>query len=561
VTRKAARYNAAWGLEFGGSAIRLVRVTRSNGGYRADDYQEVAMEERWDRAAALAEAVRRLKAPAIEPPLAVCMPDELALFRTMDLPAVSSALEKMVLRQTEVLLPGQGDLFATGWAHHPHPLRRGQEHVTLWAARKDVLSRLTQAAQSLVSGPSAILPSSVALAGGWARLSDELGGLLALLDVGAKSTALIWLLDGNMLSGGVLDQGGDQWTLAIAQKLGIDARAAEALKIEVARGGAATDQAQDRAAARDILADSLTQWAQQLAEVHQGCRQSLGEGRRPDRCLIFGRAARTPGLVESVRQTLGLEAQLAQAPARLSLAEGVSYAPAATAIGAALCQLEPKPAVCQLHFGPAEAPRLAVPKSARRWALALGWLLAAVLTLYGLDAFEAHWLKAAMARVHAAIGQGQDMERQLAVGRYLDQAGAPPLTALGEISSLAPAQAILNTWRYSRSGDIALAGTVPSEQELHGFMKKLSESAIFRDVTLLNAKSDSGRCRFEISLKLRSGARTAASGPATEPSSRPSESAPASGGAGAAVRAPDATGTPAGTNPASQPARAIGGPS
>ncbi len=43
--------NVVWGLEFGGSALRLVRLTRSGADYHADKFLEVPLDDRWEKLA------------------------------------------------------------------------------------------------------------------------------------------------------------------------------------------------------------------------------------------------------------------------------------------------------------------------------------------------------------------------------------------------------------------------------------------------------------------------------------------------------------------------------
>ena len=65
--------NVAWGLEFGGSAVRLVCVTRSNSGYHADKFLETPLDERWEKAADAPAAVEQMGAKKVNDPLVACV--------------------------------------------------------------------------------------------------------------------------------------------------------------------------------------------------------------------------------------------------------------------------------------------------------------------------------------------------------------------------------------------------------------------------------------------------------------------------------------------------------
>ena len=122
-----AENNFAWGLEFGGSAVRLVRVRRifSGGGpdYRAEMFREVPFDERWRQAPNAASAVERM-GEQISGPLVACVSDELVLFRTLSLPpADAAALDKMVHSQLEILIPTQTEQFASGYRSFADPYK------------------------------------------------------------------------------------------------------------------------------------------------------------------------------------------------------------------------------------------------------------------------------------------------------------------------------------------------------------------------------------------------------------------------------------------------------
>lgn len=537
--------NVVWGLEFGGSAVRLIRVTRVDpdrdprgeqsplrARYRADGFVEAPLEDRWASAPDLSAAAVSLRTEKLSEPLAACMPDELTLYRALSLPqADAAAVEKMVQRQLEAFVPaGEDDLFVWGWQSAGDPLQAGSQRALLCAARKDLAEQLTGACKSLADDSAVVVPSAMALAKAHAELFPPEEGTVALLDVAARSSTVVIVRAGSVLACGVIDQGGDHWTDLIAEQLAVSPEEAETRKLEHLAG----KTPHDGQALPGCLQRGLGQWSQQLREVYQACLEGPPRSDRPVRCVIFGRAGRTPGLPEIVSQTLGLPAQRVAEPAALSLSGQVPFERAAVAVGAALCRLTEEPeaggqATINLAVGrKAKVPTLR--KFSWRWAAVAAWLVAAVGGLYGLDRYEAAWLKSAAGRIRgSAAGQG-GLERQLEIARYLEQSGAPALAILDELCALAPESLILTSWGYNHSGEVTVAGTVSSEKDFHSFLAKLRDSRMLSDLEPRRQKKESGKFQFELVVKAGPGM-----GPAPPPAStKPSAPAPATQPAAAA---------------------------
>ena len=120
----------AWGLELGGSAVRLVQVTAAADGYRVERLATAELADRWTRSVPPAEAVARLDAACGGGRLTVAVADAWVLYRALSLPdAAPQALERMVAAQVETVLPAQAALFEIGWAARPDPARPGRQTV------------------------------------------------------------------------------------------------------------------------------------------------------------------------------------------------------------------------------------------------------------------------------------------------------------------------------------------------------------------------------------------------------------------------------------------------
>ncbi|MDY7011003.1 MAG: pilus assembly protein PilM [Planctomycetota bacterium] len=519
------RKDVVWGVEFGGSTVRLVRVTRVGSGYRADRYAEAPLDERWVRAPNVATAVGLMNTEKIGDAVVACVRDDLILYHTLSLPqAEPGAMEKMVAGQLEVLIPTHVGHFVTGWVEFPDPYKVGFQRVLICAAKREAMAGPIEGCKRLGREADGVVPSMLALATTWTWLRDETDRVgsqpaartTVLLDIGARCTSLAVMQDGRVLQCGVIDLGGDYWTERIAEQFSISCPEAERRKLDYVEEPSAGDT--DHVMSSNITKDVLADWSRQLREVYEHCVAGMPHEIRPDRCIMFGRSSRLPGLPSLVSSVLGLQAQPANVPKRLSLADGVDFDRSATAIGAALCAMEADSDVVNLlpetEYKPASSRQLKW-----RWVAVVAWLLAGALTLYGLDRSKANRLSDTFRDVHTETRRRGGIVRQLAIGRYLELGEPTPLEVLDRISETIPPKALLTTWSYNRSGEVVIGGTVPNEKEFLAMLKRLCKVG---DLEWKSGRPDKGKFRFDIHLKMGRILETTCTQPATKPTSEPS---------------------------------------
>ena len=233
--------NTVWGLELGGSALRLLRLTRNGRDYHVEEFFEVALEDRWEAPADYAVALAALPHMKIGDPLVVCGADERILFRSLCLPGARPAdLAKMVQSQLEVLIPTQAEHFAAAYANCPHPSEPGRQKVLLYAARREVLSALLDSTKALGVDQAGLIPSILSLPCCWTHLaqdSERSDDPILLIDVGARCTSIALLIEKRVAHCSIIDQAGDHWTEQIAEHLGITASQAEQRKLAYATAG------------------------------------------------------------------------------------------------------------------------------------------------------------------------------------------------------------------------------------------------------------------------------------------------------------------------------------
>ena len=139
----------AWGLELTLDRIALARVVPRGAEFEVDRYQTVALPADWepDTPPPWAQAVRALEFEGPVDHLAICIDDELLLYRTLSLPAADDAtLEQMVAAQAESLLPEASVL---QWTWGRLGADDGHQQILLCAIRRDVREAMFAAAQAL----------------------------------------------------------------------------------------------------------------------------------------------------------------------------------------------------------------------------------------------------------------------------------------------------------------------------------------------------------------------------------------------------------------------------
>ncbi|MBN1554202.1 MAG: pilus assembly protein PilM [Phycisphaerae bacterium] len=533
---EAKTINVVWAVEFGGSAVRRFRLTRTDEGYRADRYAEAPCSARWTAGADSSVAAGELPHEEISEPLAACLGNDLVLYRTIPLPPADDAtLEKMIHSRLETLLPTQVEKFAAAWMVLDRPtndLRR----VLLCAVRRESLTVVTDLTRRWRSGGADVTTALPALVGAWGELYDENDPVL-LMDIGARSTALGIVRDKTLRCCAVVDAGGDAWTEQLARTMNLTREEAEHQKLRQAQ--------QNDPAVRKCLDEVLSAWAKEVREAYNDCLAETTPETRPTRCVLFGRSARLPGAAACVSRTLGIDAEVAPTPDSLHLDEGVQFDAVAPAVGAAIQAMRNPETMIRLARREEDQPAARSYKR-RYWVAVIAWLIASVAGLYVLDLHEAAGREKMVATVYRETYHQGGLVKQLAVGDYLESGAPVPLDVIEKITRVAPESIILSSLSYARGGEVSLQGTLGNEKECQEFLEKLTDLG---RVDLRRARPDNNRFRFELILTLKR-AFTPTSQPASKPASQPAESKPAGVPSKSAESKPASLPT---SSPASQP--------
>jgi hypothetical protein len=144
------------------------------------------------------------------------------------------------------------------------------------------------------------------------------------------------------------------------------------------------------------------------------------------------------------------------------------------------------------------------------------WLVAGAIILRVMDLNRAETQAKTLRDVQRQASQ-RGLDRQLAIGHYLESQPASALEVLDRAVAMLPEGTLLTSYRYGREGEITLGGLLGGERELTNFMEKLSTLG---EVDYKSAKRDGGGFRFEVRLKLADWL------PATQPATEDKTSQP-----------------------------------
>ena len=507
--------NVVWGVEFGGSAVRRICLTRLGAGYRAERYSVQPLEARWSAAPDIISAAGKLASNEISAPLVACIADDLVLYRAIQLPKSDErTLEKMIHSQLEVLIPTQTDQFVTAWGAFADPFEEALQRVMICAVRRESLAMVTESCKRLGNGDWSIVPSMLALATAWGQWTNSTEPVV-LIDPAARSTSVAIVQGGHVWNCAVMDGGGDCWTERIAEALDISCEDAEQRKLRYASQPDASDDNQ----LAGLVDKAMLDWSRQLREVYEDCQANIPREVRPQRCILFGRITRLEGVASRVSSVLGIPATPAELPDQFSLSEGVEFDCAGAAIGAGLSAMRIESPPIYLASS-ARAKPTKVKRKHWSWVAIIVWLLASVVTLYSLDKHEASQGRVTLQNVRRQTSQHGGLTRQLAVGRYLES-GLSPLDVLDQITQTAPDSMLLSSWSYTADGNVSLAGTVANEKEWQDMLQKLTKIG---KVELRRGQPNKGKFRIEANLEIRRkliAAATKAPTPASQPSTKP----------------------------------------
>ncbi len=293
----------AVGLDVGVYSVKAVLLKRaSNDGLTLLQHAAEVLPEGADEAQRVRTLQKVLQGmvPAKER-LAVAVGGPGTVVRTVVIPKMTPAELKAALNfEAEKYIPFQlAEVFLDSAILGDQP--GGRMEIVLAAARKDLVHSRMELLGAVGITPRGIDLESVALANAW-EVSPVEGfgaGPVVLLHLGARGTILNFLSEKQLQFTREIPVGGQAFTQAVAEGLGVDLKEAERLKCGPG----------DRAeAVRAALQPSWEKWLSQ-------CRASFDFyenqfGKRVAHLVLSGGAARLAGFREWLQETMALPARL-----------------------------------------------------------------------------------------------------------------------------------------------------------------------------------------------------------------------------------------------------------
>lgn len=384
----------------------------------------------------------------------LALPGWVGLVKFGRTPTVTPSAHQHVMRfEAEQTLPHALDELVWDWRELADDGTKLD--FVLAAAKAPEVDRLCQMAQAAAVVPTAVTPAGLALEAASRVNYLESGRRRLVVDIGARSTLLVFLrADGGFLVRS-LTLAGNTITQAVADEQQIDFTSAEALKREVLGGGSDLPEDSPLRDAVRRAADNFTQKLQwELTRAMAAHRRQTGTD-LPEIILLTGGGALLPGLAAALGVRLNLPVETYAALDGINLSaqarrEGVEsaayYVPVLTGLAVAAL----RPAARGINLLPAAFGADVVFRRAQPW-----WLAGVALLILAVLPPLWHWHTAArnhrteimrleqqMAPLHVArYAQDLDRQRQEANNRELAKLGRLVAARNGWVALLAELQA------------------------------------------------------------------------------------------------------------------------
>jgi type IV pilus assembly protein PilM len=183
-----------------------------------------------------------------------------------------------------------------------------QIQVVLVAIKTDLLEEINEAVEESGLRPSVVDIAPMALYNAFRYNYSDLGGCSLLIDIGARTTNLLFIEPGKTFSRGI-PIAGNSITMAIAKEFGETLAAAELRKKRdafVSLGGAyAEPENADVARASKVVRGTMTRLHAELMRSISHYRAQQ-QGNRPDRVFLCGGSASAPYMREFFQEKLQL---------------------------------------------------------------------------------------------------------------------------------------------------------------------------------------------------------------------------------------------------------------
>jgi hypothetical protein len=144
-----------------------------------------------------------------------------------------------------------------------------------------------------------------------------------------------------------------------------------------------------------------------------------------------------------------------------------------------------------INFAKVDQPAAAAAtvRPRRLLGIAAACLLGVVL-LYGLDCWRGRWLAGQVERLRGIETAGGDLQRRLAIDKYLEKNAPPAMPMLDALLTAAPASLQMTSIGVNAGNQLHFTGVLSNPSELDGFLHRLQRSPALIKVELRSGRAD-----------------------------------------------------------------------
>jgi Tfp pilus assembly PilM family ATPase len=280
-------------VDHGSQRIKLLLTETTAHGVRARQSRIIDLQE---EGLLTEDEVRREVGAAItelgEHPLALAVPQPLCISQVLDLPVVAEPEIKKLIEGETVTLGGVSEGAVLYDYRRLNPFGRHKHPHWLTISREESIQQQLQRVTAAEADLKELTPAANALVGAYLA-SDLDASAVVLADLGARSTVVALLLDGQCVFAASFPKGSEAFTRALAAARECSREEAEALK--------RTQDFLTSPKASPGLGEAVDGWFHELEKLLKEWRDAnpdLAARFVPCRVVLSGGGARQPGLLE-----------------------------------------------------------------------------------------------------------------------------------------------------------------------------------------------------------------------------------------------------------------------
>jgi type IV pilus assembly protein PilM len=288
-------FSTVWGLDIGNSAIKAVKMIRTETECKIVDFDIIDLpeptEEDKESISRVETAMRTLTTnhKFNNDAVFIAVPGNLCLHREFQLPPGSEQkLKELVLYEVKQQIPTPIEQLEWGWERYEDPQGVG---VSMFAVRKTDIQDLMAMIQRLGLNVQGIVPAASALFN-FTFYEFKPENTTLILDAGSKSTDFV-VMNKRQIFTRTIPIAGREITRALENKFKVAFEKAEELKKNIGQSPQAKQ-------ILGVIDPTLRQLGSEIQKT-VGFYKSKAKGQRLNQCYLLGHTFRLPGMAETLQ--------------------------------------------------------------------------------------------------------------------------------------------------------------------------------------------------------------------------------------------------------------------